>query len=166
MKGETRENPAPCSSLPQRVYVVLADAYQVNVNGHGFNNTNNLKQVICSLALGFCPSSVDQDVTVCQRVGVVFSHSHKILLRLPPMQGKKNSLSFQGFKLQAMIITPKFRLTFHSTSRANEDSRGLVYEDMQFLRSFLGIVSAISPAASSHCKASDTTVLAGNYFTA
>ncbi|GAB1298725.1 Anthrax toxin receptor-like [Apodemus speciosus] len=55
----------------QPTYVCAKDSYQVNISGHGFNNTNDVKQVICrftfsdSRVVDESPSEVNEHSITC-----------------------------------------------------------------------------------------------------
>ncbi|XP_031218199.1 anthrax toxin receptor-like isoform X4 [Mastomys coucha] len=87
----------------QPTYVCAKDSYQVNISGHGFNNTNNMKQVICrftfsdSRVVDESPSDVNENSITCP--GPKIQHTGEdVSLQV----SLNNGISFIGNKL---IIT-------------------------------------------------------------
>ncbi|XP_021058978.1 anthrax toxin receptor-like [Mus pahari] len=87
----------------QPTYVCAKDSYQVNISGHGFNNTSNMKQVICrftfsdSKVVDESPSDMNEHSITCP--GPKIKHTGEdVSLQV----SLNNGISFIGNKL---IIT-------------------------------------------------------------
>ncbi|XP_028644923.1 anthrax toxin receptor-like [Grammomys surdaster] len=87
----------------QPTFVCAKDSYQVNISGHGFNNTNDMKQLICRFTFSDArvvdesPTDVNENTIICP--GPKIQHSGEdVSLQVSP----NNGISFIGNKL---IIT-------------------------------------------------------------
>ncbi|XP_052046282.1 anthrax toxin receptor-like [Apodemus sylvaticus] len=116
----------------QPTFVCAKDAYQVNVNGHGFNNTNDVKQVICRFTFNDArvvdesPSGVNEHSITCPGPKIKNTGEDVIL-----QVSLNNGISFIGNKV---IITS----TNCMSTRGSQGSAVFNWSWLMFLPIVLG----------------------------